>query len=202
MIRVTRETHETPVEVCRRLKQAGGVNLYGLPSYRVVWGQNRLSWIGGDWDQYDDHGNFVGQKYLLQQCPKYICTDVDGHITFDRWILEKWVPPEIYGSPRFWNYRELGPFPAEGEYELSQIIEGPGHSFVQITPSIVDYLVRRVEAGRSIDRTKRKLAIEKREAQRLKRDEDKMYDILSDTSPFFKGSYAVVPEMKEAYGGT
>src|SRR3989442_3070001 len=47
MIRVLRETHETPESVRRRLRLAGGINRYGEPNYRAVWGWSRLTWIGG-----------------------------------------------------------------------------------------------------------------------------------------------------------
>jgi len=191
-VRVTRETHDTPKEIRGRLAEAGGLNLYGEPNYRVVWGWNRLSWIGGDWDKYDEHENYQGTVYLLQQCPKYICTNEEGHITFDRWILEKWISPEKYGSASSWNYRELGPFPSEGEYEHSETIETPAHGFVQITPSITDYLVGRIERSRAIDGATRLEALKRREQKRLDDENKKMYDILSDTSPYLKGSYVTV----------
>ena len=50
MIRVLRETHDTPEAVARRLERAGGLNCFGEPNYRAVWGWNRLAWIGGKFE--------------------------------------------------------------------------------------------------------------------------------------------------------
>ena len=49
MIRVLRESHRAPASVQRRLRLAGGINRYGEPNYRAVWGWDRLGWIGGKW---------------------------------------------------------------------------------------------------------------------------------------------------------
>src|ERR1700676_2954059 len=50
MIQVVRETHRAPASVARRLEIAGGVNRFGRPNYRAVWGWSRLGWIGGKWE--------------------------------------------------------------------------------------------------------------------------------------------------------
>src|ERR1700686_234547 len=42
MIQVVRETHRAPASVARRLEIAGGVNRFGRPNYRAVWGWSRL----------------------------------------------------------------------------------------------------------------------------------------------------------------
>src|SRR5258705_12174172 len=59
MIEILRETHETPENVARRLCLAGGMNRYGEANYRVVWGWNRVGWIGGEVEERDAGGEFI-----------------------------------------------------------------------------------------------------------------------------------------------
>ncbi|HUN62706.1 MAG TPA: hypothetical protein VMU53_11985, partial [Candidatus Sulfotelmatobacter sp.] len=59
MIQVLREQHEPPVGVQERLAVAGGLNRFGDPNYRVVWGWNRLAWIGGKFEDRDQHGTLL-----------------------------------------------------------------------------------------------------------------------------------------------
>ena len=63
MIQVLRERHETPEELARRLETAGGRNRFGEANYRVIWGWNRLAWIGGKFEDRDAHGSsIIGQE--------------------------------------------------------------------------------------------------------------------------------------------
>src|SRR5205807_600843 len=88
---------ETPESVRRRLRLAGGINRYGEPNYRVVWGWSRLTWIGGKWEDRDEHGRLRRETVQLRQVPKYI--------PHNRWHIERWCPPELYGSPADWYAR-------------------------------------------------------------------------------------------------
>ena len=94
-IRVTRETHHTPAAIAERITRAGGSNRYGEPNFRVVWGGARLTWIGGRWTDRDAHGNVSREAIELRQVPKYL--------PVDRWHIERWMPPEFYGSPDQWR---------------------------------------------------------------------------------------------------
>src|SRR5215510_4778887 len=50
MIQIIHETHETPANVAHRLLRAGGINHFDEANYRTVWGWNRLTWIGGKFE--------------------------------------------------------------------------------------------------------------------------------------------------------
>src|SRR5690242_15144526 len=52
MVRILRETHEAPLSLQLRLAHAGGLNRFGEPNFRAVWGWSRLTWIGGKMDGY------------------------------------------------------------------------------------------------------------------------------------------------------
>lgn len=120
MIRVIRETHEAPASIQRRVAHAGGFNRLGEPNFRVVWGGSRLAWIGGRWTDRDAHGNVIREAIELRRSPKYFPQE--------RWHIERWLPPEAYGSPEMWRTQTteiedgisipaLGPYPSRGDYE-------------------------------------------------------------------------------------
>src|SRR5712692_7117717 len=65
MILVVRETHDTPETVAHRLERAGGLNRYGESNYRAVWGWNRLAWIGGKFEDRDEHGALLRERAVF-----------------------------------------------------------------------------------------------------------------------------------------
>ena len=145
MIRVIRETHEAPRHVVEALRLAGGINRFGEPNYRAVWGWNRLAWIGGKWEDRDAAGRLIREVAELRLEPKYTPQN--------RWHIERWVPPEAYGSPDQWyaqtleiengrNIPALGPYPSRGEYEHCFTLEGPRGEFIQLTPTVARHIAR------------------------------------------------------------
>jgi len=70
-IEIGRESYETPEVVAQRLKLAGGVNRFGEANYRVVWGWNRLAWIGGKFEERDADGALVREVVDVRLEPKY-----------------------------------------------------------------------------------------------------------------------------------
>jgi hypothetical protein len=166
MIEVVREAKCAPDSVQSMVTRAGGLNRYGEPNYRVVWGWSRLAWIGGKWVDYDEHGNAVREVVELRQEPKYV--------PHDRWHVERWTPPEAYGSPEAW-YEEtteredgilipaLGPYPTRGDYEHSFTLEGEQGEFLPLTPSVCLAVVRAVEWCRGTTAGARRAALASRE---------------------------------------
>jgi hypothetical protein len=151
MIRVLRETHEAPRHIRDRIARAGGSNVFGEPNFRVVWGWNRLTWIGGVWEDRDASGNLIRRVAELRREPKYV--------PFDRWHIERWMPAESYGSPREWYLKTidvdargengrsiaaLGPFPHRGEYEHCFTLSGLRGEFIPLTPAAVEHVVRAI----------------------------------------------------------
>ena len=170
MIRVLRETKQAPESVERRLRLAGGTNRFGEPNFRAVWGWSRLTWIGGRWEDRDASGTLVREVVELRQVPKY-----HPH---DRWHIERWVPPEAYGSPEQWyapatggleveagrSIPALGPYPARGEYEHCFTLEDPRGEFVQLTSTVAEYVAQAIEASRRLTSRQRRTALEARQA--------------------------------------
>ena len=189
MIRVVRETHETPEAVALTLVLAGGINRHGEPNYRAVWGWNRLAWIGGKFEERDPAtGSLLREVVELRQEPKYPAVN--------RWHIEKWLPPEVYGSPRAWyaqtTEREdgvsvpaLGPYPSRGDYEHCFTLEGPRGEFVQLTPTVAEHIARAIEWSRKFSRAAKNRALQDREQREEQAYEAWAYDLLDDAVPAF-----------------
>ncbi len=183
MIQVLREMKQAPREIQERVARAGGVNRYGEPNFRVVWGWSRLTWIGGRWTDRDRSGNIVREVIELRELPKYT--------PHDRWHIERWVPPEAYGSPEEWYQRTLeteggivipalGPYPARGEYEHSFTLEGPRGEFISLDAAACDAIVRAIEWSRACAPSDRRAAITARESQRERAWSSHADAVLSD----------------------
>ncbi len=143
--RLTREVHHTPDWAVRRLAIHGGLNRFGEPNFRVMWGWSLLEFVGGLWEDRDAEDNLIRQVIALRKEPKYPAQK-------NRWIVEHWLPPEKFGSPESWNRNtkewgeqgnvpQLGPYPSRGRYQLLCIVNAPSGAFVQLTPTILDDVI-------------------------------------------------------------
>src|SRR6202142_2553349 len=178
MISVLREHYFAPVCVARALALAGGCNRFGEANYRAVWGWSRLDWIGGKWEDRDSTGALGREVVELRREPKYT--------PHNRWHIERWMPPESYGSPEQWhaqtleiangrNISALGPYPSRGDYEHCFTLEGPRAEFVQLPPAGARHIARAIEFGRGVPRAKKKEALEERV-----RREEREYDAYAE----------------------
>jgi len=175
MILVVRETHEVPAGVALALAIAGGCNRFGEANYRAVWGWSRLDWIGGKWEDRDAAGNLLREVVEVRREPKYL--------PHDRWHIERWMPPESYGSPESWraatleiadgrSVAALGPYPSRGDYEHCLTLQGPGGEFVQLTAAAARHIARAIETGRGVEKSKGREALETRERRQDREYED------------------------------
>ena len=189
MIHVLRETHDVPEGVARSLELAGGINRFHEPNYRAIWGWNRLAWIGGKFTERDPAtGALLREVVELRQEPKYPAVN--------RWHIEKWLPPEVYGSPRAWyaqtierengvSVAALGPYPSRGEYEHCLTLEGPRGEFVQLTPTVAEHIARAIEWSRRAPRSAGKRALSDREQRQERAYDAWAYDLLDEAVPAF-----------------
>ena len=156
MIEVVRETHETPEWASEIAEVIGGVNIFGMPNFRVVWGQNRLGWMGGLWeDRHPATKQLIRTRFEMRLEPIYWMNP-------NRWHLEIWVPPVKYGSPEDWysytrkvhpsipfvSLAALGPYPSRGEYECAFTFETKAGEFKQIDSENVSFVCGLFRASR------------------------------------------------------
>jgi hypothetical protein len=187
MILVIRERHNTPEAVAHRLDRAGGRNWFGEANYRAVWGWNRLAWIGGKFEDRDPlTGSLLREVVELRQEPKYPA--------LNRWHIEKWLPPESYGSPRLWyaqtierengiSIPALGPYPSRGDYEHCFTLESPDGQFVQLTATAAEHIAKAIEWSRHAPNSTRKRKLYQREERREQQYDTWAYDVLDDAVP-------------------
>ncbi len=196
MILVVRETHDAPESVAHRLARAGGANRFGEANYRAVWGWNRLAWIGGKFEDRDDHGALLRERVELRHEPKYPAVN--------RWHIERWLPPETYGSPRAWyaqtierengiSIPALGPYPSRGEYEHCFTLETPRGEFLQLTPTIAEHIARAIEYSRNFASPKSRSRLYERAGREERSYENWAYDVMDDAvSAFHKQPFVTV----------
>ena len=188
MIHVLRETYDTPENVAHRLARAGGLNRFGEPNYRAIWGWNRLAWIGGKFEDRDEHGVLLRERIELREEPKYPAVN--------RWHIERWLPPEAYGSPRQWysqtierssgvSIPALGPYPSRGDYEHCFTLEGLHGEFIQLTPTVAEHIARAIEFSRGLSRAKSRAHLYNRAQRQEQHYESWAYDALDDAVPTF-----------------
>jgi hypothetical protein len=183
-----------------------GLNPFAEPLYRIVWGWSRLDWIAGLQDLYDEKGNWRCERYGLWREPKYSYLGVNQ---LNRWIVEKWIPPEMYGTPKMWeeqtqevegarNTQALGPYPSRGDYELSFILQEPdtaatrksgiAQDFIQLTDDAVSMIVAVAERSREIESCKRKQFLEEEEARKEEAFHKELKDLYDDAAVAFGGN--------------
>jgi hypothetical protein len=190
MIQVLREIHYPPAAIQDRLARAGGTNRFGEPNYRVVWGGARLTWVGGRWTDRDTHGNMIREAVELRRVPKYLPED--------RWHIERWMPPESYGSPDEWyaqttevedgiRIAALGPYPSRGEYEHCFTLQTTASGFLPLTVTACDWIVRAIEWSGRQPRPARRHALAEREEGGQRNWERVVDDLLDDAVPAFHG---------------
>lgn len=188
---------EVPLNIQTRLTAAGGLNRYGEPNFRVVWGVSRLTWIGGEWSDTDNSGNYTRRIVEERQVPKYF--------PFERWYLEKWFPAEHYGSPEEWErtlteiqdgkkIRMLGPYPSRGEYEMCYRLEKPDETYLALEPEIVEQIVRLIKLGDARSSAENRAAVW-RAAEKAEKDWDnRADDILFDINQFDGKPHIYMPK--------
>ena len=193
--------YEIPKSLETRLIAVGGLNRFGEPNYRVVWGGTRLTWIGGEWVDTDNSTNTIRRVIEERQVQKYFPAE--------RFYLEKWMPPEHYGSPEDWAQNQietvdglripnLGPYPSRGEYELSMRFQTRSGDFAPIlgADEAILELVRMIRAGEAESKTENWLAIN-RGLEKKEQDWDCYADsVLDDTNTYEGKPHIYVPHLK------
>lgn len=158
-----------------------GTNPYGENIYRVIWSENQLMWEYGK--QVKKYGN--GK---------------------DRWILEKWLPPETYDKDAWEKAVEvvdgeyvsvLGPFPSRGQYEHCYTFEGAEGQYCPVEESLVELICACIERGRMV--TPQEKIRAHREAQEAKEKERQRIidDAWQDAKP---AVHAEMPDHIERFG--
>jgi hypothetical protein len=160
--------------------KVGGLNRFGKPNFRIVWGPDRMEKVGVADLHQDGHVTF-GAVYQR----KYKNTPV--------WVLERWLPPEKYGSKERWQIEQaydldgikesrhlvLGEYPSRGEYEHCYDIHG--QPYMATLEKMIRLIIRSREVTPKETLEARK-AIEEKKRSDFKKN---MSDLYKDRAPAF-----------------
>lgn len=182
------ERNVCPEEFAERLTEAGGLNRYDEPNFRMIWGMTHTFRAGGIWS-VEGQPFFRGYRDLL--------------IGFGDpcWSLQQWQPPERYGTPESYyvqNYDEesglqtLGEYPYRGRYEtVLPLIYKYMHNgklvveHMPLNSLLVDLIVPIIKEAEGISFAKRRLMIEERRAAHDKQQVARIESRLADAYPAF-----------------
>jgi hypothetical protein len=170
-----------PPEYNARLREIGGVNRFGENNWRLIWGETATEIVGGRWRIPTGKTEMtIGRNGQLVNVP--VCSEVDEYREVLKygdatWVLERWFPPEEYGSEERY-YREnadpsgsglclLGPYPDQGYYESCYKLTDGESNLMQLNDYVLDSLVALILKTYETTEWERRAA---REAERLAAD--------------------------------
>jgi hypothetical protein len=139
------------------------------------------------WTDYTDKES----KHILREVAEY--RRVPRYGSLQRWVLEKWCPPEMYGTPELWDEENLdensglltlGPFPNRGEYEHVYTFEVNGQ-YVPLNSSTLEAICYLVEKSRESSFREKKNALEEQQARENRALLSRQEDILKDARGAF-----------------
>jgi hypothetical protein len=211
------EHHECPADVTERLRLAGGINRFGEPNFRVVWGYDRIIKLHGEWQEFEQYmatltdklTGYAETRPLTRLVRSVVETrEVPKYTPANCWHLEKWRPPEEYGSPQQWRARGLehtrfqtvdtsGPYPERGEYERCYPLTHDGTingTPIPLVADVVEEIVNmiRLSGEEKLTYLQRRAAI----MERVRREDEgfvaQTEDILREALPAFHGQEYVV----------
>ncbi len=160
-----------------RLLAEFGSNPYGGPRYRLIWGPSRKEIVGGYWADV--------ARYEYRPIARY---------TEQAFVLEKWCPPYLYGSPAMWDiqnrdawgYLSCGPFPHRGDYETVHLFH-INDTYQQPVPALVRAIVINVERGNLYSLSDKRIAIKDRMQAQKKAHHQRISDEFDEAMPLHYG---------------
>jgi|SRR5580700_1787418 hypothetical protein len=179
------ERLQCPDDYAQRITDAGGLNKFGEPNFRICWGMSEIFRAGGVWEPLDG-AYYRGYRDLLlvnEAC----------------WALLQWQPAERFGLPGSYYFQNLdegtglqtlGEFPFHGRYEIIQpfvhraVVDGRVVvDAMPLSSLLVDMVIPIIRESKEISALKlREIARERREIEE-KRKVDAIEDCIRDASP-------------------
>lgn len=165
-----------PEEFQERLTQAGGINKYDEPNFKMAWGQTETFRAGGVWE-VEDCPPYTGYRDLLigsgEAC----------------WMLMMWEPADMEGTPEGFYVKNfdpdtglqtLGEFPYSGQYIIVQPLVWKGMvngeliiERMPLNSLLLDLVIPTILDAQDVSLVKRKavfMEIKAREDERMTKD--------------------------------
>lgn len=213
------EKLEAPAEYQEHVTAIGGLNRFGLPNFRIVWGQTETEFVRGR-----DANGRSGQHIVFK------------HGGIPAWFIETWKPPECFGTPELWysiswdeetQTHSMGDFPWRGLYMpapfnlyVKRVIGGGlrysepdehGHRHVEDIPSrmeieamplahwVLDLIVPNMLKEIDVTNEQRRVALLNIKNAEQMRARQKAYDAYVDATPAFGGKAGTYESNREAW---
>lgn len=112
------------------LTQRGGMSMLGYPIYRLVWSTSELELRHGTFKEFHDDV-FIREVTETRWTRKYWYIN-------DRWILERWIPPELCHTPELPNSRN-------GSYEPIYTFEDGNRLYLEPNIKVLDFIITMAE---------------------------------------------------------
>jgi hypothetical protein len=192
------ERRVCPQEFIDRLIDLGGLNRFGEPNWRVVWGQTELEQVGGTWEVpkpgthfiVNPKGELVEQPNTMQVAEMRDVLKYEGQAC---WVLERWFPPENYGTEFQWyadnedpqgsGLSLLGRYPDEGYYECCQrLITNEGRA-VELNDAVLDYYVPMILKTHETTEWERRAARNKLREEEAEKEHARKVQMYVDAAP-------------------
>lgn len=209
------EHHACPEFIQARLTAAGGINRFGEPRFRLVWGYDRIVPITGQWEEWEESQIFdpfskAGSRKQIRLKSSVIETrKVPKYLPGNCWHLECWRPPEEYGTPESWRKAgeeviggvtvdTAGEFPSMGDWELVMPLTVDGTyrgEPIPLSPGYVTMVVDLIRRSKEdYTMSQRKAAIEQEAARKDMEFTRVTVDRLKDgLRPFAGEKFVTVP---------
>jgi hypothetical protein len=188
-----------PTEFQDRVTEAGGVNKYDEPNFKITWMGTETMRAGGVWENPDIPGieHYSGYRDVL--------ADVEG----EGWAIRQWMPAEFFGTPTAWyvqNYDEscgmqiLGGYPYSGAYvtifPLVCHTEVNGEQVTECMPLssyLIDVVIPIVVMAKQITEAQKRAVI----AERKAREEEGKVSQIEDS---LRNAFPALGEIRSAAG--
>jgi hypothetical protein len=188
------EKRECPEEFQQRLNDAAGLNPYGEPNFRIVWGQSETFRAGGVWPS--DH--FIGYRQV------YASTGSPFRGS-PCWMILEWDPAERFNGEALYYFlnrdettglQTLGEYPYSGRYKValklsnSEVVNGVLHvEHYHLDSGVIDYLIPIIIKAAAVRKEHRQLEA-KYERARAEEKLDKSIDMVRDDARMAFGGAA------------
>jgi hypothetical protein len=112
------------------LDTRGGRNLFNYPLYRLVWSSSELELRHGTFREFHDD-IFIREVTETRWTRKYWYIN-------DRWVLERWIPPELCETKDLPNSRN-------GSYEPIYVFEDGDRLYLEPNIKVLDFIITMAE---------------------------------------------------------
>lgn len=198
------ETRECPSEYQARLTRSFGVNQFGDPNIKIVWGQSQFIRMGNIWrDRFGNERAGYRERYQVAGQP---C-----------WCIMRWKPPTTYGSPAMYyvntylptrqfidnpvrkfdsidGYYVTGEYPWRGRYEpmytliSKEFVNGKLEiTHFPLSHYLIDTLLPMIFAFQRLSKQEQQAAKEAARAAEERAQTESIADMLEEKLPSFWG---------------